>query len=72
MTITAKADQPWLWGLQSAVESIFISQSKDDISHYLEYNRKIFHGMQKAGKVCFWQSCNGGQLALRESLLHGF
>ena len=50
VTVTAKADQPWLWGVQSAVEAIFITQAKDDILSYLEYNVRLFkelHAMQQ-------------------------
>ena len=49
--MTAKADQPWLWGVQSAVEAIFITQAKDDILSYLEYSVRLFkelHAMQQA------------------------
>ena len=49
--VTAKTDQPWLWGVQSAVEAIFITQAKDDILSYLEYNVRLFkelHAMQQA------------------------
>ena len=51
VTVTAKADQPWLWGVQSAVEAIFITQAKDDILSYLEYSARLFkelHAMQQA------------------------
>ena len=51
VTVTAKADQPWLWGVQSAVEAIFITQAKDDILSYLEYSVRLFkelHAMQQA------------------------
>ena len=47
----AKADQPWLWGVQSAVEAIFITQAKDDILSYLEYSMRLFkelHAMEQA------------------------
>ena len=50
VTVTAKADQPWLWGVQSAVEAIFITQAKDDILSFLEYNVRLFeelHAMQQ-------------------------
>ncbi len=57
VTITAKADQPWLWGLQSAVETVFISQVKEDIATYLEYTRKILLDMYKAGHVSVRTSC---------------
>ena len=51
VTVTAKADQPWLWGVQSAVEAIFITQAKDDILSFIEYNVRLFkelHAMQQA------------------------
>ncbi|BDA44003.1 hypothetical protein COCOBI_05-1870 [Coccomyxa sp. Obi] len=38
VTVTAKADYAWLWGIQTAVESIFIAQAKDDIGAYLQSN----------------------------------
>ncbi len=51
VTITAKADHPWLWGMQSAVESIFIAQVREDITTYLEYTRQKLNDAYKAGKV---------------------
>ena len=51
VTLTAKADYAWLWGLQTAVESIFISQAKDDITAYLQCNIDLFRELVAAGKV---------------------
>lgn len=51
VTLTAKADYAWMWGLQTAVESIFISQAKDDIAQYLQHNMRIFRDMLAAGTV---------------------
>ncbi|CAL5218821.1 g551 [Coccomyxa viridis] len=47
VTVTAKADQPWLWGLQSAVEAIFIAQAKDDILAFLEYCLRLFKELHR-------------------------
>lgn len=66
VTLTAKADYKWLWGIQSAVEAVFISQAKDDIAAYLDFNIKTFQELVAAGKVrpaagCFWcpYECRG-------------
>lgn len=55
VTMTAKADYAWLWGFQTAVESIFIAQAKDDIAKYMDYNIKLFQEKVDAGEV---GSCN--------------
>ena len=49
--MTAKADQPWLWGVQSAVEAIFIAQAKDDILAYLEYCQRLFKELHRSLQV---------------------
>lgn len=49
--MTAKADQPWLWGVQSAVEAIFIAQAKDDILAYLEYCQRLFKELHRSMQV---------------------
>jgi hypothetical protein len=49
--VTAKADQPWLWGVQSAVEAIFIAQAKDDILAYLEYCQRLFKELHRSLQV---------------------
>ncbi len=51
VTVTAKADQPWLWGLQSAVEAIFIAQAKDDILAFLEYCLRLFKELHRTLQV---------------------
>ncbi|CAL8469994.1 g9536 [Coccomyxa elongata] len=51
VTVTAKADYAWLWGIQTAVESIFISQAKDDIGAYLQSNIRTCQELVLAGKV---------------------
>ena len=51
VTITAKADQPWLWGLQSAVEAVFIAQAKDDILAFLEYSLRLFKELHRTLQV---------------------
>ncbi|BDA44004.1 hypothetical protein COCOBI_05-1880 [Coccomyxa sp. Obi] len=51
ITLTVKADYKWLWGIQSAVEAVFVSQAKDDIAAYLEFNIKTFRELVAAGKV---------------------
>ncbi len=51
VTVTAKADQPWLWGLQSAVEAIFIAQAKDDILAFLEYCLRLFKELHRTMQV---------------------
>lgn len=53
VTVTAKADYAWLWGIQTAVESIFISQAKDDIGAYLQSNIRTCQELVAAGKVSF-------------------
>ena len=52
VTMTAKADYAWMWGVQTAVEAIFISQAKDDIAAYLQSNIDFFRDLVAAGKVC--------------------
>lgn len=49
--MTAKADQPWLWGVQSAVEAVFIAQTKDDILAYLEYCQRLFKELHRSMQV---------------------
>lgn len=58
ITLTAEADYKWLWGIQSAVEAVFVSQAKEDIAAYLEYNIKTFRELVAAGKVrpAAWKS----------------
>ena len=57
VTVTAKADQPWLWGLQSAVEAIFIAQAKDDILAFLEYCLRLFKELQRTLQVLVHDQC---------------
>ena len=49
--MTAKADQPWLWGLQSAVEAVFIAQAKEDILAFLEYSLRLFKELHRTMQV---------------------
>ena len=51
ISLTAKADYKWLWGIQSAVEAVFVSQAKDDIAAYLQFNIKTFQELVAAGRV---------------------
>ena len=51
VTIAAKADQPWLGGVQSAVEAIFITQAKDDILAFLEYSLRLFKELHRTMQV---------------------
>lgn len=52
VTVTAKADSyAWLWGIQTAVESIFISQAKDDIGAYMQANIRTAQELVAAGKA---------------------
>ncbi|KAK9915782.1 hypothetical protein WJX75_004084 [Coccomyxa subellipsoidea] len=51
VTMTAMADYAWMWGVQTAVEAIFISQAKDDIAAYLQSNIDFFRDLVAAGKV---------------------
>lgn len=53
VTVTAKADQPWLWGVKSAVEAVFITQAKDDILSFLEYNLRLFKELHRTLQVTF-------------------
>ena len=51
VTVAAKADQPWLWGLQSVVEAIFLTQAKDDILAFLEYSQRLFKELHRTMQV---------------------